>query len=102
MFIVPNIMLTNVMACRVFRNTKFSNQWVDPTITIPSIVFQQPDANSLATPAPGLISGTDNQRRGDRGTVAGAKLEHGGVVEIYSHKNISLQEPRNRGDTAVY
>ena len=100
MFIVPNIMLTNVMACRVFRNTKFSNQWVDPTITIPSIVFQEPDVNSSATHAPGLISEPDNRCRGGRGTVAGGKPENGDVVEIYSsHKNISLQEARNREDS---
>jgi hypothetical protein len=98
MFIVPNTMLTNVMACRVFRNTKFSNQWVDPTITIPSIVFQEPDVNSSATP--GFIPEIDNRCRGSRGTVAGRKLESGD--EIYSsHKNISLQEARNRGDSVA-
>ena len=96
MFTVPNTMLTNVMACRVFRNTKFSNQWLDPTITIPPIIFQEPDASSSsATHAPGLISETDTQCRGGgpgRGIVAGAKLENGDVVEIYSsHKNISLR-----------
>jgi len=102
MFIVPNTMLTNVMACRVFRNTKFGNQWVDPTLIIPSIVFQEPDANSSATHAPGLISETDTQCRGGRGIAADAKLENGDVVEIYSsHKNISLQEAHNRGDSAA-
>ena len=67
MFTLPNTMLMNVMACRVFRNTKFSNQWVGPTITIPSIGFQEPDANSPATHAPGPISEADNQHRGGVG-----------------------------------
>jgi hypothetical protein len=66
MFTVPNTMLTNVMACRVFRNTKFSNQWTDPTINIPPIVFQEPDASSSTTHAPGLISETGTQCRGGR------------------------------------
>jgi hypothetical protein len=48
---VPNMMLMNIMACRVFRNTKFGNQGMDPTMTIPSIPVQEPDSNSSATPA---------------------------------------------------
>ena len=57
-----NIMM-NVMAWRVFRNTKFGNQWVDPTIIIPSIAFQESDPNSSPTYAPSLISEIDNQWR---------------------------------------
>jgi len=45
----------NVMACRVFRDTKFGNQWVDPTISIPSIPVQEPDANSPAPMDPVLF-----------------------------------------------
>ena len=70
-FVAPNVMLMNVMACRVFRNTKFGNQWVDPTISIPSIPFQAPDANSSAIPAVG-----DNQSRGSWEAIEGSKLEN--------------------------
>ena len=66
MFTVPNTRLMNVMACRVFRDTKLGNQWVDPTIAISSISFQETNANSSAAYAPGLISETGN--RGDGGT----------------------------------
>ena len=71
MFVAPNVMLMNVMACRVFRNTKFGNQCVDPTISIPSIPFQAPDANSSAIPAVG-----DNQSRGSWEAIEGSKLEN--------------------------
>jgi hypothetical protein len=71
MFVAPNVMLMNVMACRVFRNTKFSNQWVDPTISIPSIPLQAPDANSSAIPAVG-----ENQSRGSWEAIEGGKLEN--------------------------
>jgi len=89
MFLVPNTMLMNVMACRVFRNTKFGNQRMDPTTAIPSIAFQEPEPNSSETHAPDLISDIDNRCRGGvGGPVAGRKLEHGDVIEIYSsHKN---------------
>jgi hypothetical protein len=63
MFTVPNAMLMNVMACRVFRDTKLGNQWVDPTIAILSIAFHETNDNSSATHVPGLISETGN--RGD-------------------------------------
>ena len=66
MFVVPNAMLMNVMACRVFRNTKFDTQWMESTTatapslrrrgpapshptTISAIAFQEPNANSSVT-----------------------------------------------------
>jgi hypothetical protein len=100
-FVVPNVMLMNVMACRVFRNTILGNQCMDPTIAISSIEFQEPNANSLAAPAPDLISETDNQSRIGRGAI-GRKLENGDVIAIFpSHKNISIQMDRNRGDSGA-
>jgi hypothetical protein len=86
MFLVPNTMLMNVMACRVFRNTKFGNQRMDPTTAIPSIAFQEPEPNSSATHAPGLIPEIDN--RGVGGPISGRKLEHENVIEIYSSHKI--------------
>jgi len=55
MFVAPNVMLMNVMASRVFRNTKFGNQGMDltTTLTIPSTAVQEPEENSSATPALG-------------------------------------------------
>jgi hypothetical protein len=75
----PNVMLTNVMACRVFRNTKFRNQCIDPTIGIPSIPVHEPHANSSATPALG-----GNQSPRGWGAVEGVEVENGDVIEIYS------------------
>ena len=100
MFLVPNTMLMNVMACRVFSNTKFGNQRMDPTTAIPSIAFQEPDPNSSATHAAGLISEIDN--RGVGGPVAGRKLEQEDAIEIYSsQKIISIQEERSQGCSEV-
>ena len=101
MFVVPNVMLMNVMACRVFRNTIFGNQCMNPAISISSIAFQEPNANSSADRVPGLISETDNQCRLGRGAV-GRKLESDDVIAIFpSHKNTSIQMDCNRGDSAV-
>ena len=84
MFVAPNVMLMNAMACRVFRNTKFGNQlWVDPTISIPSIPLQAPSANSSATLALG-----DNRSRGSRGAIERRNFENGDVIDIHSsYKN---------------
>ena len=65
----PSTMVTNVMACRVFRNTKIGNKlWVDPTLNIPSILLQAPDANSSATRTLG-----SNQSHGSRGAIKAEK-----------------------------
>jgi hypothetical protein len=103
MFIVPNTMLMNVMACRVFRNTRFCAKRMDPTIAVSSMAFQETDPNSSATHAPALVSETDNQdREGAGGVVAGGKLEHGDVIEIYpSHKIISIQDDHDQAYSAV-
>jgi hypothetical protein len=77
-FTVPNTMLTNVMACRVYRDTKFGNQWVNPTKNIPSIPLQAPTANSSAISALG-----DNQSRGSRGAT-GRRTENGDGIDIFS------------------
>jgi hypothetical protein len=116
MFVVPNVMLMNVMACRVFRNTKFGNQGMDPTtstapgrrgpapnhaISVSAIAFQETDANASVTHELTLISET----RGGRGILGDKKLEndHADVIDIYSsHKHVfDMQDDRNRGDSAV-
>ena len=113
MFIVPNTMLMNVMACRVFRNTKCGNQWTEPTtaiapprrrpipnctIAIPPLSFQESDTNSSATHSlrVGLILEPDSQSRRD-------KLDNADVIHIYSsHKNkFDNQEVHNRGGDAA-
>ena len=102
MFLVPNTMLMNVMACRVFRNTRFCTKSMDPNIAVSSIAFQETDPNSSATHAPAL-SGTDDQGRGGvGGVVTGGKLEHSGMIEIYSsHKIISIQKDHDQAYSAV-
>jgi hypothetical protein len=117
MLIVPNTMLMNVMACRVFRNTKFGDRWTESTtdtapsrrgpapsrtLAISGMAFQEPYANSSATHALSLISETDNQSRGSRGAVEDKKLGGADVIDIYSsRKKLSdLQEGRSR-DGAV-
>ena len=117
MFVVPNVMLMNVMACRVFRNTKFGNQWMEPTtptapkrgpapnhaISVSAIAFEEPDVNSSTTHALTLISETDTQSRESRSAVEDEKLENADVIDIYSSdKHIfDIQDDRNRGDSAV-
>ena len=105
MFFAPNAMLMNVMACRVFRNTKLGNQRMDPAISISSsgaIVFPKPNINSSGTHVLRHLSGNGNQARG-LGGVAGAKLGNADVIEIYSsHKHLSeMQEDHSRGDNAA-
>lgn len=114
MFVVPNVMLMNVMACRVFRNTKFGNQFTEPTIpsaprrgpapnhaiSVSAIAFEEPSTNSSITHALTLISESDSQSRVDRGAVE--KLENADMIDIYSsEKHIDMQDDRNRGDSAV-
>jgi hypothetical protein len=81
MLVGPNVMLMNIMACRVFRNTKFRNhQGMDLTITStipPRIPLQALNANSSATPALG-----DTQSRESQGAIEGGKLENGDVINI--------------------
>jgi hypothetical protein len=105
MFFAPNVMLMNIMACRVFRNTKLGNQRADPAIDISSsgaIVFPKPNVNSSGTYALRHLSGNGNQACGSGG-VAGGKLGNADVIEIYSsHKHLSeMQEEHNRGDSAA-
>ncbi|KIM36345.1 hypothetical protein M413DRAFT_31763 [Hebeloma cylindrosporum] len=91
MFVVPNVMLMNIMACRVYRNTKFGNQWVESTISIIPITFQEP--NSSATRALDILSDTGN-RAGGSGFVKAGRLENGELIGTYSsHKTLSdMQE----------
>lgn len=85
----------------VFAYTKFGNQWVNPTITVPSIAFQESDHNSSPTHASSLILEIDNQWHWSPG-VTGGKLENGDVIEIFSsHKSMSIQEDHNQGDIVV-
>jgi len=102
MFVEPNIMLMNIMACRVYRNTKLGNERMDPTTAISesfsrAIAFQGVDSNSTGTILIDNISKTDNQ---PRGVVETNKAD---VIEIYSsHKNISTQVAHHtRGDRAA-
>ena len=93
-------MLMNIMACRVYRNTKLGNERMDPTTAISfsrAIAFQGVDSNSTGTILIDDISKTDNQ---PRGVVETNKAD---VIEIYSsHKNISMQEAHHtRGDRAA-
>jgi hypothetical protein len=94
MFMVPNTMLMNVMACRVFRNTKFGDRWTEsatatassgqgpaPNHTLP-IAFQKPSTHPSSAHALSLISETDNQSTGGRGTDADEKLERADVIDI--------------------
>jgi hypothetical protein len=100
MFFIPNAMLTNVMACRVFRNAKFGDQRIDPTINPSSgaVVFRKPQAHSSGAHALRLVSGNDNQARGSY-WVEGGKLGNAEVIEIYSsHRHL---EDRNQGESAV-
>jgi hypothetical protein len=117
MFVVPNVMLMNVMACRVFRNTKFGNKWMEPTtptapkrgpapnhaISVSAIAFEEPDSST--THALTLISEseTDSQSRGSRSAVEDEKLENADVIDVYSSdRHISdMQDDRNRGDSAA-
>ena len=104
-FMVPNAMLMNIMACRVFRNTKFGNRRMDSAVIIsPSgaVVFPKPNINPSGTHALRLSSGNGNHARGSGG-VEGGKLGNADVVEIYSsHRHLSeIQEDHNRGESAV-
>ena len=118
MFVVPNVMLMNIMACRVFRNTKFATHGIKPTtataprrretapshaLSVSAIAFQETSANSSVTHELTLISETDNQFRGGGGAIEDEKLENADVIDIYSsHKHVSdMQDDRNRGDSAV-
>jgi hypothetical protein len=115
MFVAPNVMLMNVMACRVFRNTKFG--CAEPTIptapkrgpapnhaiSVSAIAFEEPSANSSITHALTLISETDSQSHEDRAAVEDEKIERADVINIHSSdKRISdMHDDRNRGDHAV-
>jgi hypothetical protein len=89
MFMVPNTMLMNVMACRVFRNTRFGDGFTESTtatrpsgcrpapndtLPISAISFREPYTNPSATRALSLVSETDNQSTGGRGTIDDEKL----------------------------
>jgi hypothetical protein len=105
MFFPPNVMLTNIMACRVFRNTKFGNQKMDSTTLISSsgaVVFPKLNADSSETHALHPLSGNVNQNRGS-GCVEGRKPGNADVIEIYSsHRHLpEMQENHNRGGSAM-
>jgi hypothetical protein len=89
MFMVPNTMLMNVMACRVFRNTKFGDGFTESTtdtapngrgpapnhtLPISAISFREPYTNPSATRALSLVSEIDNQSTGGRDTIDDEKL----------------------------
>jgi len=102
MFFTPNALLMNIMACRVFRNTKFGNQRTGSALIISSsgdMVFSKPNANSSGTHALRLLSGNGNQARGSEGD----KLGNADVIEIYTpHRHLpEMQEDHNRGDSAA-
>ena len=74
---------------------------MNPAISISSIAFQEPNANSSADCAPGLLSKTDNQCHVGGGAV-GRKLENDDVIAIFpSQKNTSIQMDRNQEDSTV-
>jgi len=101
---VPNAMLMNIMACRVFRNTKFGDQRADPTVISSSraIVSPKPNTNFSGTHALRLLSRNGNQARGS-GCVEGGKLGNADMTEIYSpHIYLSeMQEDHNQREGAV-
>ena len=99
MFVEPNVMLMNIMGCRVYRNTKFGNERMDPTTAISlsrAIAFQGLDSSPSGTLVIDNISKTDNQSRGV------VETNNSDVIEIYSsHKNISIQDAHPREDSAA-
>ncbi|KIM36340.1 hypothetical protein M413DRAFT_78414 [Hebeloma cylindrosporum] len=100
MLAVPNAIVMNIMACRVYRNTKFGNQWMEPAINITPIAFQEPIANSSATRALDLLSETGNTNAGRSGFVKGGNPGNVDVVDI-SQRISEMREDNNRGDCAV-
>ncbi|KIM36344.1 hypothetical protein M413DRAFT_424975 [Hebeloma cylindrosporum] len=96
-FIVPNTMLMNVMACRVYRNTKLGNQWTYPSVHVSSIAFQEPNAKSGAARALGILSENGNQAV----CIKGGRAENADVMDIYLSNKDETQDESRRGESAA-